>query len=60
MSQVLQTSGDYKIKTSRGGTIVLDTGASIGEVRVTGDLIVEGETVYIQATILKSKTMSYF
>ena len=53
MSQVLQTSGDYKIKTSRGGTIVLDTGASIGEVRVTGDLIVEGETVYIQATNLE-------
>jgi len=53
MSQVLQTSGDYKIKTSRGGTVVLDTGAGIGAVRVTGDLVVEGETVYIQATNLE-------
>jgi len=53
MSQVLQTSGDYKIKSARGGSIVLDTGPNIGEVRVTGDLVVEGETVYIQATNLE-------
>lgn len=53
MSQVLQTSGDYKIKSAIGGSIVLDTGPSQGEVRVTGDLIVAGNTVYIQATNLE-------
>jgi hypothetical protein len=44
MSQVVQTNGNYKIKTALGGTIVLDTGPTIGQVTITGDLIVKGNT----------------
>jgi len=54
MGQFLQINGDYNIKTAEGATIVLDTGpsASGGEVRITGDLVVEGETVSVAATNL--------
>lgn len=44
MSQVVQTNGNYKIKTSLGGQIILDTGPTIGQVTITGDLIVKGNT----------------
>jgi len=44
MSQVVQTNGDYKIKTSLSGQIILDTGPTIGQVVVTGNLIVKGNT----------------
>lgn len=49
MSQLLQTNGDYTIKTADTGTIKLDTGAGVGVVRVTGNLIVEGDTQTISA-----------
>jgi hypothetical protein len=51
MGQFLQVNGDYNIKTADGATIVLDTGpaASGGTVRVTGDLVVEGETLTVAA-----------
>jgi hypothetical protein len=54
MGQFLQVNGDYNIKTAEGAKIVLDTGpsASGGEVRITGDLVVEGETVSVAATNL--------
>jgi hypothetical protein len=45
MSQVVQTNGNYKIKTSLGGNIILDTGPVIGQVTVTGDLVVKGNTI---------------
>jgi hypothetical protein len=44
MSQVVQTNGDYRIKTSLSGQIILDTGPAIGQVVVTGNLIVKGNT----------------
>ncbi len=49
MSQVVQTNGNYTIKTSNSGVIRLDTGAGLGEVRVTGNLVVDGTTVTIEA-----------
>ena len=51
MGQFLRVNGDYHIKTADGAKIVLDTGpaASGGSVRVTGDLVVEGETLTVQA-----------
>jgi hypothetical protein len=54
MGQFLRVNGDYNIKTAEGAKIVLDTGpsASGGEVRITGDLVVEGETVSVAATNL--------
>jgi hypothetical protein len=49
MGQFLQTNGDYNIKTRDGGTIFLDTGDNIGNVRVTGNLIVAGDTLTVSA-----------
>ena len=47
MGQVIQVNGDYKIKTNPSGSITLDTGLSVGTVRITGNLIVEGTTTTI-------------
>jgi hypothetical protein len=54
MGQFLQVNGDYNIKAGDGAKITLDTGpvASGGSVRVTGDLIIEGNTVSVAATNL--------
>ena len=49
MGQVLQVNGDYNIKTLEGGTITLDTGPDVGVVRVTGNLIVDGDTLTVSA-----------
>lgn len=49
MGQVIQVNGDYNIRTKESGTITLDTGPGVGQVRVTGDLIVEGDTLTISA-----------
>jgi len=49
MGQFVQTNGDYNIKTSEGARITLDTGNGIGEVRVTGNLLVEGDTLTVSA-----------
>jgi hypothetical protein len=54
MGQFLQVNGDYNIKAGDGAKITLDTGpvASGGSVRVTGDLVIEGNTVSVAATNL--------
>jgi len=49
MSQYIQTNGDYTVKTRSEGIITLDTGANVGEVRVTGNLVVEGDTLTVSA-----------
>jgi len=49
MGQVVQTSGDYTIKTRESGNIFLDTGPGVGNVRVTGNLLVEGDTLTVSA-----------
>lgn len=53
MGQVVQTSGDYRIKTQETGTITLDTGPGVGEVRVTGNLVVDGDTLTVSAENLQ-------
>ena len=54
MGQFLQVNGDYNIKAAEGARIILDTGPSTagGEVRITGDLVVEGETLTVEAVNL--------
>lgn len=49
MGQFLQVNGDYNIKAGEGAKITLDTGpaTSGGSVRITGNLVVEGETLAI-------------
>jgi hypothetical protein len=49
MGQFLRINGDYNIKCDEGSKITLDTGEGVGEVRITGDLVVEGETTTVQA-----------
>lgn len=48
MGQFLQVNGDYNIKTKEGSKITLDPGLT-GQVRVTGDLVVEGDTLTVSA-----------
>ena len=54
MGQYLRTNGDYNIKTADGAKIILDTGPAVsgGTVRVTGNLVVEGDTFNISTTNL--------
>ena len=49
MSKVVQTNGNYTIKTLRAGVIRLDTGPGVGETRITGNLVVDGVTVTVDA-----------
>jgi hypothetical protein len=51
MGQFLRVNGDYNIRAGDGAKITLDTGpvASGGLVRITGNLIVEGETLNVSA-----------
>ena len=49
MAQFFQTNGDYTIKTYEGGIITLDTGPRIGQIKVTGNLVVEGDTLTVSA-----------
>ena len=53
MAQVIQTNGDYTIKTGEGNQITFDTGPGIGEVKVTGNLVVEGDTLTVSAENLQ-------
>lgn len=47
MSQVLQTNGNYTIKTSLGGVITLNTGPEVGNVVITGNLTVLGNSTNV-------------
>lgn len=47
MGQVIQTNGDYNIKSGEGATINLDTGFGVGTVRVTGNLLIQGNTLTV-------------
>jgi hypothetical protein len=53
MSKTIQTNGDFSIKTADAGNIILDTGSGVGEVRVTGNLNVEGDTFTVSAENLQ-------
>ena len=54
MGQFLRVNGDYNIRAGDGAKITLDTGpvASGGSVRITGNLVVEGETLNVSTTNL--------
>ena len=54
MGQFLRVNGDYNIRAGDGAKITLDTGPAVsgGSVRITGDLVVEGETLTISTTNL--------
>ena len=54
MGQFLKVNGDYNIRAGDGARITLDTGPAVsgGSVRITGDLVVEGETLTISTTNL--------
>ena len=54
MGQFLRVNGDYNIRAGDGAKITLDTGpaASGGSVRVTGGLVVEGQTLNVAAANL--------
>lgn len=49
MGQFIHTNGDYNIKTRTGGDITLNTGPGVGRVLVTGNLVVEGDTLTVSA-----------
>lgn len=50
MGQFLRVNGDYNIKASDGSKIVLDAGT--GDVRVIGNLVVDGEFLNVSVTDL--------
>ena len=53
MSKVVKVQdGDYKIVTQLNGTITLDTGNQIGQVIITGDLLVQGNTTTVNSETL--------
>jgi hypothetical protein len=51
-ANVVRVNGDYKIQTSQGGNITLDTGSSSGIVSVIGDLVVSGTTTRLNTVEL--------
>ena len=55
MAKNVVTDGDYRIKTADSGTIYLDTGNQIGQVYLTGNLVVKGTTTQVDATDLALK-----
>lgn len=56
MSKYLNVSnGSYKISVQPGGEIVLNTGPEQGTVRITGNLVVEGNTTTVQSEELTVK-----
>jgi hypothetical protein len=54
MGQFLRVNGDYNIRAGDGAKITLDTGPAVsgGSVLVTGNLVVEGDTVNVSTTNL--------
>lgn len=61
MSKFLRVlDGDYNIKVQSGGEITLDTGSQVGTVRVTGNLVVEGDNTTVQSEnmVVKDNTIT--
>ena len=52
MKVVHVKDGGYKVIVQSGGTIVLDTGSTVGNVLVTGNLTVNGSTTTINSSTL--------
>jgi len=47
------TTGDYTIKVQEGGTVTIDTGNLIGQLYLTGDLVVNGNTTTVSSANLE-------
>jgi hypothetical protein len=54
MGQFLRVNGDYNIRAGDGAKITLDTGPAVsgGSVRITGNLIVDGDALNVNTTNL--------
>jgi len=52
MSKYLNIDGNYKISVTDNGTITLDTGSATGEVIITGNLVVQGDTTTVNTATL--------
>lgn len=51
MARILNVSdNNYRLVVQSGGNITLDTGVAVGEVRITGNLIVDGEYTTVNVT----------
>lgn len=56
MAKILNViDGNYKIKVQPGGDIILDTGAEVGSVTITGNLVVEGTNTTVESENLVIK-----
>jgi len=56
MSRILKVGqSNYTVQVQTGGTITLDTGPKTGQVYVSGDLIVEGNTTTVESSTLTVK-----
>ena len=48
----LVTDGDYTIKVNDGGSVFIDTGNQIGQLYLTGNLVVNGSTTTVTSAEL--------
>ena len=56
MSRIIKIGqSNYTVQVQTGGTITLDTGPKTGQVYVSGDLIVEGNTTTVESSTLTVK-----
>ena len=53
MSKHVKTSGDYSIEVADSGRITLNTGPTVGEVLMTGNLVVNGTQTTVNSTDLQ-------
>lgn len=54
MARILNVSdNNYRVVVQNSGTITLDTGVAVGEVRITGNLIVDGEYTVVNVTDMR-------
>ena len=53
MSKHVKTSGDYSIEVADSGRITLNTGPTVGEVLMTGNLVVNGTQTTVNSTDLE-------
>ena len=64
MSKVIYTNGNIDIVSGETKTITLDTGPGVGTTRVTGNLIVDGDTLTVSAEQLEVSdniiTLNYY
>jgi hypothetical protein len=47
---VVVPNGNYKLTVQSGGEITLDTGLTVGQVRITGNLLVQGTTTFVESS----------